>query len=143
MHFVIDEANNGRYGCELWPAKAELVDMELKAGANVFQELKGKLTARVLAVKYADLQTFDSSPSWSQHTTQTQFGHNCIFNAIEHPHPAMIERVLQDISPNETSLWHYKDGSAYRATVADRMMLMMTQVLEKLGLEKLGGTTGR
>lgn len=104
-----------------WTAESELVDMVLKAGANANQTLEGnKINPLFFAVKYGDLKTVDlllKADCKIDH--KDYFDRTCLLNALEHPQPPIIERLLEHLPATETVTLTTEDGSAMRFTMAD------------------------
>ncbi len=112
-----------------WTAQDELVDMVLRAGADVHQCLDDGRDALLIAVEVGTLQTVDlilqvdNSIIQRRHTD----GRSCLSTALLRPSPPIISRLLEYLPADETFATAYNDGQpGPSSTAPDRIMRLVT-----------------
>ncbi|CAB9522201.1 expressed unknown protein [Seminavis robusta] len=111
-----------------WLAQDEMVDMIIKAGANVNQTIHNGTNALFFAVKYGTVQTVNLLLEAGCNFCQLdELGRTCWYNATEHPSPPILRRLLDVLSPTEMMSVHDTPGGAvqYRQTLVDRMLHLL------------------
>ena len=80
----------------------DLVEIVLKLGANVNDRLGNGTNALFFAVKYGTIRTVDLLLNAGINIRAVdQFGRTCLYNALEHPQPDILERLLQTLPATE------------------------------------------
>lgn len=84
-----------------WTAQDEMVDMAIRAGANVNATMNNKTSPLFFATKYGTLLTVDlllkAGGNIYQHD---KFGRTCLYNALEHPSPSHCEEAIRALTGN-------------------------------------------
>ncbi|CAB9510403.1 B-box zinc finger [Seminavis robusta] len=125
-----------------WLAQDEMVDMIIKAGANVNSLMENKTNALFLAVKYGSLQTVDLLLEAGCNIHQVdQFDRTCLYNATEHPSPPILRRLLEQLPATEMCDLRHHDGSLCRLTMVDRIMSHFVTADEEISWKILGPPT--
>ncbi|KAG7356318.1 ring finger domain containing protein [Nitzschia inconspicua] len=98
-----------------WPAESELIGMILKAGGveRVNNPLRNGANPLFFAVKYADLKGVDMLLDAGLTVDHRDAeGRTALKNALEHPQPPIIERLLEHLPATETITAYEIDTSS-------------------------------
>jgi hypothetical protein len=107
-----------------WTSQDEMVEMIIRAGANVNAPLKNKTSPIFFAVKRGTLETVDLLLAAGGNIEQRDnFGRTCLHNALEHPSPPIVKRLLEYFSATETfeAFRDSVDGVSCTLTMPDRI----------------------
>lgn len=122
-----------------WTAGDEMVDMVIKAGADVNATMRNKTTPLFFAVKYGTLRTVDLLLEAGADIQQRdQHGRTCLYNALEHPSPPIIRRLLEHLPATETIRSTDISGRSSEITMADRVVTMLLNTNQLVSWINLG-----
>ena len=129
---------NNKLGCRLSHA---VVDLVCRAGADIHHRLPNGTNALFFAVKYATLETVDYFLQKGVDVNQRdQFGRTCLYNALEHPDPPILRRLLQYLPATETipSERPGGGGGSFQISLLDALLNFVTSMNPIISWVNLG-----